>query len=109
MADVYYSPEKFNLEKVVEGDRSDGCYQFDLLVVWRDTKTGELYYGTDSGCSCPSPFEDQGLLDLALIAPESLESFEQAALAKDGDEGRSYLTPAEVQSIRREVLNNSAP
>jgi hypothetical protein len=54
---IYYSPEKHGLEIVAEHDFSDGCYQFDLRVVWKDKK-GRLYTARDSGCSCPSPFED---------------------------------------------------
>jgi len=55
--DVYYQPEKFDLYPVAEIDYSDGNYQFDLRVVWKHT-TGQLFTARDSGCSCPSPFED---------------------------------------------------
>ena len=54
----YYSPEKSGLEIIGEVDFSDGSYQFNYLVVWKDLATGKLYYAEDSGCSCPSPFED---------------------------------------------------
>lgn len=36
----------------------DGCYQFDLTAVWYSIDMGQLYYADDSGCSCPSPFEN---------------------------------------------------
>lgn len=52
----YYSPEKHGLEVVGSVDYLSGSYEFDLLVVWKDAE-GQLYYDTDSGCSCPSPFE----------------------------------------------------
>lgn len=55
---VYYNPEKYGLEIIGEVDFSDGCWQFDSLVVWRRIEDGQLFYGEDSGCSCPSPFED---------------------------------------------------
>lgn len=61
---LYSSPEKFGL---VEVEWSDGCYQFDLTVVWRDTQTGALYFADDSGCSCPVPFESTGRDNLTLI------------------------------------------
>lgn len=64
---LYSDPEKFGLATVGEVEWSDGCYQFDLTVVWRDTTTGALYYAEDSGCSCPSPFEDTGRDSLTLI------------------------------------------
>jgi hypothetical protein len=57
---IYYSPEKFGLETVGEIDFSSGCYEFDLTVAWKDSGTGKLFYAQDSGCSCPSPFEDLG-------------------------------------------------
>lgn len=54
-ADPYYNPEKFGLEIVFCADEG-ASYEFDMFVVWKDTN-GEFYYATDSGCSCPSPFE----------------------------------------------------
>lgn len=55
MSNPYYHPEDFGLTIVgmieVEPD-----YDFDMLVVWTDGTT--LYWAEDSGCSCPSPFED---------------------------------------------------
>lgn len=56
--DVYHQPEHFGLEIVDSVEWSDGFYQFDTTVVWRDPETGEFFYADDSGCSCPSPFED---------------------------------------------------
>jgi hypothetical protein len=55
-ADVYGQPEKFGLKTVTEVSPYLS-YEFDMLVFWQDIATGELYYGRDSGCSCPSPFE----------------------------------------------------
>jgi hypothetical protein len=52
----YYEPEKFGLTMVAEHDLTEPCWSFDLLVAWRDS-TG-IYLGTDSGCSCPTPFEN---------------------------------------------------
>lgn len=45
------------LTLVAEHDFSDGCYQFDIRAVWVDDK-GRLFTARDSGCSCPSPFEE---------------------------------------------------
>lgn len=66
--DVYYQPEKFGLKPVAEVDYSDGCYQFDIRIVWRH-EDGTLYTMRDSGCSCPSPFEEYTSL-------ESLDRFD---------------------------------
>lgn len=66
MPNLYYDPEHFGLEKVVEFERSEPCYSFDTFVVWCHKETGTYYWGYDSGCSrhsrcsCPSPFEDLG-------------------------------------------------
>lgn len=56
-SDVYYQPEAFGLTPELEVELSEPDYSFDILMVWRD-EDSELWYATDSGCSCPSPFED---------------------------------------------------
>ncbi len=33
----------------------EACYSFNLFGVW--IIDGKAYHGTDSGCSCPSPWE----------------------------------------------------
>ncbi len=71
---VYYSPEQFGLEPVAEIDYSSGSYEFDLRVIWRHKETGQLYTARDSGCSCPSPFEDcGGLADLQTFSRSEIE------------------------------------
>lgn len=54
---VYYNPQDFGLEIVGEFEFSEPNWSFDTLVVWKE-KRGRYWIGTDSGCSCPSPFED---------------------------------------------------
>ena len=56
MSNVYYSPEKFGLEILGELDFG-GAWEFDKYVVWWHEETQKAYWGHDSGCSCPSPFE----------------------------------------------------
>lgn len=55
--DLYCQPEKFGLEVVGSLNDPDAYYSYSLLVVWRNVETGQLYWATDAGCSCPSPFE----------------------------------------------------
>jgi hypothetical protein len=86
---LYYDPQKFGLETVGEIDWSSGSYEFDYTVVWRRTAGGSLLYGEDSGCSCPSPFESEGVEDLTLIG--SLTDF-QAHLAQR-NENNAYDGP----------------
>lgn len=54
----YTHPDSVGLEFVGEVEWSRRSYQFDLTAVWRDTTTGAFYWGSDSGCSCPRPFEN---------------------------------------------------
>lgn len=58
----YYNPEALGLRVVAELEFSDACYQFDTRVVWQH-KDGAFYTVRDSGCSCPTPFEDYGSLE----------------------------------------------
>ncbi|MFF9525377.1 hypothetical protein ACF1DV_25860 [Streptomyces achromogenes] len=54
---IYYNPEKHGLTPMGEIDTGRG-YDFTKLVVWRRDEDGVIFWSTDSGCSCPSPFED---------------------------------------------------
>lgn len=51
----YYSPEEVGLTVVGEVDDA-GSYEFNTIVVWTDGE--KLYWAHDSGCSCPTPFEE---------------------------------------------------
>ena len=59
--DPYYQPEKFGLTPIGELDASES-YEFNIVAVWQHTD-GRFFVGSDSGCSCPSPFEDFTSLD----------------------------------------------
>ena len=54
--DVYSNPENYGLKILAEASE-DEAYQFNMFVVWEDC-AGGMYYADDSGCSCPSPFEE---------------------------------------------------
>lgn len=53
---INYDPESQGLELVAELDWA-GAYEFDMVCVWRQFDTGQLWAAHDSGCSCPVPFE----------------------------------------------------
>ena len=74
----YYSPEKCGLEMFAEIDTA-GSYEFDLFVVWKKLDDNTLWWDTDSGCSCPSPFDehDHGN-DLKPITEETWHGFKEA-------------------------------
>ena len=50
-----YSPEKLGLTLLSIEDESL-CYEFDMFNLWA-TQDGRVFMATDSGCSCPTPFE----------------------------------------------------
>lgn len=71
---IYYSPEDHGLTVFGELDEPDMSYEFHMLVVW--VGDGRLWYQEDSGCSCPSPFEDcHSTDDLIEITHDSLDQF----------------------------------
>jgi len=77
-ADVYYQPEAFGLTVLGELNDPQACYSFDDLVVWLH-EDGTVYWASDSGCSCPSPFEwATKLADLETVTAESWSEFAQA-------------------------------
>lgn len=57
----------------------DGAYQFDLVGLWKD-ESG-YYIGTDSGCSCPTPWDNHTREDLTgpLTADQAREEIESLA------------------------------
>ncbi len=58
---VHSAPEDYALEIVAQYDLLQESYEFDIRCVWRvidGPRAGRLYTARDSGCSCPSPFED---------------------------------------------------
>jgi hypothetical protein len=59
---MLYGDNIFNTDPNLKVERlvslNDEAYSFDERVVARDTQTGEWFTARDSGCSCPTPFED---------------------------------------------------
>lgn len=56
----YYgsTPETDHLEYVDSFEKEEACYSFNTFQVMFDPDTEKYHVGEDSGCSCPSPFED---------------------------------------------------
>jgi hypothetical protein len=86
VSNIYYEPEKFGLTILKSHDIA-GSYQFDMIVVWR-TDDGRFLVGQDSGCSCPSPFEDTGVRDLKEV--ESQADVADFARSRWGDSYYSW-------------------
>jgi len=66
-------PEKYGFILVGEIELSPPSYSFDLLAVLKNEKG--YYLGTDSGCSCPSPWESHTTEDFTgpLTAEQAIE------------------------------------
>lgn len=97
MGNIYYSPEKFGLEVVGELEYSDAYYQFDTRVVWRHKESGQFYTARDSGCSCPTPFEDYTSI-------ESLEPLDLVALEREArEEVREGYSDSKISDYQRLV------
>jgi hypothetical protein len=55
-----YHPENFDppLRIVASLNAYEENYTFDIFLVVQEVETGRVHVGSDSGCSCPIPFED---------------------------------------------------
>ena len=51
----YYSPEACGLTLLDSLEDPAAIYSFNTFALWTDGK--RLLWASDSGCSCPSPFE----------------------------------------------------
>ncbi|TFD51995.1 hypothetical protein E3T46_07860 [Cryobacterium sp. Hh11] len=54
---IYYDNE-LGLTKVGEFEIREADYSFNIFAVWCDLLTKKFYTASDSGCSCPIPFDD---------------------------------------------------
>lgn len=52
----YYNPDKLGLE-LLSFDEPDMSYEYNTLCFWK-TENGLIFTASDSGCSCPTPFEN---------------------------------------------------
>ena len=77
----YYDAEKLDLEMYAL-DEPDMSYEYNTLDFWT-TKDGRVFVAQDSGCSCPTPFEDYegDSQEAVLLKLERAGSAEQAVAA----------------------------
>ena len=94
-SNIYSSPEAYSLTTVVSADVG-GPYEFDMFVVWKDDQD-EYYWSSDSGCSCPVPFEavkaedlNRGTVKDALIDFQSW-AMERNARVRDTEHAEAIL------------------
>ena len=79
----YYEPDKLGLE-MLAFDEPDLCYAYNKLCFWA-TPDGQVYTASDSGCSCPVPFEnhDRATAEEVMQTLERVGSVEQAEATFD--------------------------
>lgn len=95
LPDVYYNPENFGLLMLSMLEESGLSWEFNMFGVWRDADSN-LYYGVDSGCSCPSPFEDF----------TSVDSLTRATKRGIMNAARSWGATASQQADLYEILDD---
>lgn len=74
-SNVYYEPSKSNLE-IFEFIDTGESYEFNMFVIFKEMTYQTLHYAMDSGCSCPTPFED--IHEIMDITKDTLYNFERA-------------------------------
>lgn len=53
----YQYPGDLGLVLVGSVEWREWSYEFDLTVVWQELETNQFLWASDSGCSCPLPFD----------------------------------------------------
>lgn len=103
----YYNPENLGLTMVGEYELSEPSWSFDTIIVLED-KYGSLYAAHDSGCSCPTPFENHKFPeDFTLIdSVQTLEALTDNCSYSDGVYERSVYT--DVKNKVREKLRDKS-
>lgn len=76
-----------DLEVLADMDEEGLSYEFHVMRLWRHKPSGRVFWGEDSGCSCPDPWEDDWF------------QFDGAAL----DTSLTELTPASINVFERQV------
>ncbi len=99
----YYNPEKLDLE-LLSFDEPNLSYEYNTLCFWV-TKDGRVYSASDSGCSCPTPFEgysstDQGGVTMKLERVATIAHAESILLSwgKSYD-GSSFLSLSDKEKL----------
>ncbi len=104
----YYDNEKLGLE-IISFDQPDLSYEYNTLCFWA-TKDGKVYSASDSGCSCPTPFEDAHARETYEEVLQTLERVGSVKQAESifnswnkGYDNRPYLDQSELQSLTKWV------
>lgn len=96
----YYNPEKCDVTLLVTIDEPNMWYEFNKTIIVKDNPTGEIYAASDSGCSCPTPFENiYGLNQMTHL--RNMRDFDEFFNQKNHRVER--YSPSDILSARRKV------
>ena len=85
---IYYNPENSGMT-IFDSIDTAGSYEFDIFLILKKLDDNSLYYTYDSGCSCPTPFED--VCEVDEITHATLYNFEQALENHNGLSREDFL------------------
>lgn len=73
----YYHPDKSGLIPVGEIEWDHESYQFNITCLWHHPETERFFMASDTGCSCPTPFEGFNTLEQLehVVSLNNLKSF----------------------------------
>jgi hypothetical protein len=57
-ANMWGLPDDLAIETIAMIEDPQANYSFDNFWIFKHKASGRIFYGQDSGCSCPTPFED---------------------------------------------------
>jgi hypothetical protein len=101
----YYSPECLNLT-IIDSLDEDINWEFNIVLLWQHNETKELYWAQDSGCSCPTPFEDYNTLeDLNCLHKGNWNAFEQDVRGMNVSKGEKQQMLRKAVILLAEVTN----
>lgn len=80
MKNIYYDTEACGLAQVGCLEESGLSYEYNTFLVVEEIQSKKMYWVTDSGCSCPTPFENYHFTsvednDLNVLNKETFEAF----------------------------------
>lgn len=103
--DIYYDQERFGLVKVAEIEWSEPDYSYDTTCAWVHPETGRWFVESDSGCSCPSPFEEFTDLDKLAVYDQKSAADELRSIASR--QNNSTYSPASYwrDQVSRALVN----
>lgn len=82
------------IDSIVEAD-----YSWSAIGVWRNVKTNQFFWSTDSGCACNGPWESLEASDLFPLTEGNFAEF--AAEAEDFI--NHGITAADIASFLHEI------